>query len=131
MQRDYEVGFEIRPSGMESYFGRNINREVREEYTDDQSKMESRFNPDMLDNVFCSDCESFFSQLESNYAKSINLKSERNSRIINNKLSGLEAMLFWCSILWRCSVTRHFGNKLHPDFEKKLRRVLMKKSSYV
>ena len=126
LQRDHEVGFEIRPSGVKTYFGRSIYREVREEYTDDQSMMESRFNPDMLDHVFCSGCESLFSKLESSYANSIDLKNEPDSLIINNKASGFEAMLFWCSILWRCSVTHHFGNSLHPDFEKKLRRVLLK-----
>ena len=128
LQRDHEVGFEIRSSEVKTYFGRSVYRDVREEYTDDQSMMESRFNPDMLDHIFCSGCESLFSQLESGYAKSIDLKNKPDSLIINNKASGLEAMLFWCSILWRCSVTRHFGNNLHPDFEKKLRRVLLKKS---
>lgn len=128
LQRDHEVGFEIRSSEVKTYFGRSIYRDVREEYTDDQSMLESRFNPDMLDHVFCSGCESLFSKLESSYANSIDLKNEPDSLIINNKASGLEAMLFWCSILWRSSVTRHFGNSLHPDFEKKLRRVLLKKS---
>lgn len=128
LQRDHEVGFEIRSSEVKTYFGRSIYRDVREEYTDDQSMMESRFNPDMLDYVFCSGCESLFSKLESSYAKSIDLKNNPDALIINDKASGLEAILFWCSILWRCSVTRHFGNSLHPDFEKKLRRVLLKKS---
>ena len=128
LQRDHEVGFEIRSSEVKTYFGRSIYRDVREEYTDDQSMMESRFNPDMLDYVFCSGCELLFSKLESSYANCIDLKNEPDSLIINNKASGFEAMLFWCSILWRCSVTRHFGNNLHPDFEKKLRRVLLKKS---
>ena len=128
LQRDHEVGFEIRSSEVKTYFGRSIYRDVREEYTDDQSMMESRFNPDMLDYVFCSGCESLVSKLESSYANSIDLKNEPDSLIINNKASGFEAMLFWCSILWRCSVTHHFGNSLHPDFEKKLRRVLLKKS---
>jgi hypothetical protein len=128
LQRDHEVGFEIRSSEVKTYFGRNIYRDVREEYTDDQSMMESRFNPDMLDYVFCSGCESLFSKLENSYAKSIDLKNNSDSLIINNKASGLEAILFWCSILWRCSVTRHFGKSLHPDFEKKIRRVLLKKS---
>lgn len=127
-ERDHEVGFEISSSGVNAYFGRSIDSDVRQIYTDDQSMMESRFNPDMLDHVFCSGCESLFSKLESSYAKSIDLKNKPDSLIINNKASGLEAMLFWCSILWRCSVTRHFGNSLHPDFEKKLRRVLLKKS---
>ena len=128
LQRDHEVGFEIRSSGVKTYFGRSIYREVREEYTDDQSMMESRFNPDMLDYILCSDCESCFSQLESSYAKSIDLKGKLDSLITNNKSSGLNAMLFWCSILWRCSVTCHLGNSLNADFEKKLRRVLLKKS---
>lgn len=99
LQRDHEVGFEIRSSGVKTYFGRSIYREVREEYTDDQSMMESRFNPDMLDHILCSDCESWFSQLESSYAKSIDLKGKPDSLITNNKSSGLDAMLFWCSIL--------------------------------
>ena len=128
LQRDHEVGFEIRSSEVKAYFGRSIYRDVREEYTDDQSMMESRFNPDMLDYDFCSSCEFWFSKLESSYAKSIDLKNKPDSLIINNKASGLDSMLFWCSILWRGSVTRHFGNSLHPDFEKKLRRVLLKKS---
>lgn len=128
LQRDHEVGFEIRSSEVKTYFGRSIYRDVREEYTDDQSMMESRFNPDMLDHVFCSGCELLFSKLESSYANCIDLKNEPDSLIIKNKASGFEAMLFWCSILWRCSVTHHFGNSLHPDFEKKLRRVLLKKS---
>ena len=128
LQRDHEVGFEIRSSEVKTYFGRSIYRDVREEYTDDQSMMESRINPDMLDHIFCSGCESLVSKLESSYANSIDLKNEPDSLIINNKASGFEAMLFWCSILWRCSVTHHFGNSLHPDFEKKLRRVLLKKS---
>ena len=90
--------------------------------------MESRFNPDVLDHILCSDCESWFSQLESRYAKSIDLKGKPDSLILNNKSSGLDAMLFWCSIIWRCSVTCHLGNSLHADFEKKIRHVLLKKS---
>lgn len=82
----------------------------------------------MLDHILCSDCESWFSQLESSYAKSIDLKGKPDSLITNYKSSGLDAMLFWCSILWRCSVTCHLGNSLHADFEKKLRRVLLKRS---
>ena len=128
LQRDHEVGFEISSSGVKTYFGRSIDSDVRQEYTDDQEMMESRFNPDTLDHVFCSNCESFFSRLESSYAKSIDLKNKSDTLRINNKLSGLEAMLFWCSILWRSSVTRHFGNSLHEGFEKKLRRVLLRNS---
>ena len=92
LQRDHEVGFEIRSSEVKTYFGRSIYRDVREEYTDDQSMLESRFNPDMLDHVFCSGCESLFSKLESSYANSIDLKNEPDSLIINNKASGLEAI---------------------------------------
>ena len=128
LQRDHEVGFDIRSSGVKTYFGRSIYREVREEYTDDQSMMDSRFNPDMFDHILCSNCESWFSILESSYAKSIDLKGNPDSLITNNKSSGLDAILFWCSILWRCSVTCHHGNSLNADFEKKLRRVLLKKS---
>lgn len=120
-ERDHEVGFEIKEGLVNVYFGRDIYEEKRKTITDNEDKLYSRENLDIRDNVFCKNCEKYFSYLESQYAKSINLNFVEEGHVQNNKISSSEALLFWCSIVWRVSVTAHLGDRLRADLEERLR----------
>ena len=123
-KRDHEIGFEIKDGIVESYFGRGIYEDQRRTITDKEEKMESRENYDIRDFIFCSDCEKYFSTLESAYAPSLLLNYNEGKNTINNKVSSSVALLFWCSLVWRASVTGHFGQRLHPAYEDRLRLAL-------
>ena len=123
-RRDHEVGFEIRGGLANTYFGREICEEERKAITDNEDKLDSWENLDVRDNVFCKNCERYFSSLESQYAKSLNLNYVEGELTQNNKISSSNALLFWCSIVWRVSVTAHLGNRLSSDLEERLRVAL-------
>lgn len=123
-QRDHEVGFAIKGSVVEPYFGRDIYEDKRREITDHKDKMESRVNYDVQDYIFCSECEKYFSKLESAYAPSMQLKFGEKQNTVNKKLTPTDALLFWCSIVWRVSATVHLGLKLSNELEERLRIAL-------
>lgn len=123
-KRDHEIGFEIKNGVVESYFGRDIYEDARRAITDQKEKLESRDNYDVRDFIFCNDCEKYFSTLESAYAPSLSLTYKEGRNTINNKVTPSEAMLFWCSLVWRVSVTGHLGHKLYQDYEERLRSAL-------
>lgn len=122
--RDHEVGFEIRGAIVEPYFGRDIYEDKRREITENEDKMESRDNLDVSDYIFCTECEKYFGRLESAYAPSLSLDFSEKRTTINNKVSPSYALLFWCSIIWRVSVTGHLGQRLNPELEERLRIAL-------
>lgn len=123
-KRDNEIGFEIKKGIVETYFGRDIYEDKRKAITDNEEKLYSRENYDIKDHVFCKYCEKYFASLESKYAPSINLLFTEQTNTKNTKVSPHDALLFWCSVVWRASVTEHLGSRLKPELEERLRYAL-------
>lgn len=119
--RDHEIGFVIKKCNVDTYFGRDIYEDERKSITDNEEKIYSRENFDIKDCILCKKCEDYFGSLENKYAPSLNLKLSENTTTKNTKVSPSEALLFWCSLVWRASVTGHLGFKLHSDLEERLR----------
>lgn len=124
-KRDHEIGFKIKQGIVDTYFGRDIYEEKRKDITDNEEKIYSRENYDVIDHIFCKDCEDFFASLESKYAPSLNLHFSEKSTTKNTKISPSDALLFWCSLIWRISVTGHLGSRLRSDLEERLRLALV------
>ena len=93
-ERDHELGFAIGFGTIEAYFGREVYEDRRREYTDDEGRMDDRTNLDIMDNVFCPECEKMFSKYESKYSQTYNLPFEKEL-VTNTKVSGPEAALFY------------------------------------
>ena len=127
-ERDHEFGFSIGPGTVESYFGRDIYEDRRRQYTDDESRIDDRTNLDIMDNVFCPECEKLFSKYESKYSLTYNLPFDKEL-VENTCVTGTEAALFWLGVIWRISATGHFGAKLNPKFEEKLRRIVLSENT--
>lgn len=125
-KRDHEVGFVIKVGIVEPYFGRDIYEDKRREITDHEDLMDSRENLDVRDYIFCKDCEKYFGSLESAYAPSLSLPFTEEANTVNNKVAPKDALLFWCSVVWRISATGHLGQRLSPDLEERLRNALAK-----
>lgn len=123
--RDKELGFVLSEYNPKSYFGKAVLpeklEEVHGEITDEL--IEQNYIPLIEDYIFCTDCEKKLSVLESEYAKT--LKNEFKSGI--NYESGISAFLgflFWCSVIWRLSISQNSGFKLDIGDEKRLNRIL-------
>lgn len=127
-KRDHEIGFKIIHGIVDTYFGRDVYEEKRKDITNNEEKFYSRENYDVVDHILCKDCEVFFASLESKYAPSLNLHFSENATTKNTKISPSDALLFWCSLIWRASVTGHLGSRLSPDLEEKLRLALVSNS---
>lgn len=127
-ERDHEIGFVMKNGIANVYFGRDIYEEQRNEFTDNEEKLESRENYDVRDNVFCSDCEKYFASLETKYAPSLNLSLTESNITKNTKVLPIDAMLFWCSVVWRILATHHLNTRTNPDIEERLRFALDNKS---
>lgn len=123
-KRDHEVGFEIGNGVVKSYFGRDIYEDQRREITDQEETIGSRENLDVCDYVFCSDCEKYFGTLENAYATSLCMKHQEAGLVVNKKVSPTNALLFWCSLVWRSSTTEHLGCRLDSCYEERLRWAL-------
>lgn len=67
--------------------------------------------------------------MESAYAPSLLLNYNDGKNTINNKVTPSEALLFWCSLVWRASVTEHLGQRLQPPYEERLRLALANNST--
>lgn len=129
-ERDKELGFVISPSYSDSYFGRGILPEMLNtiygDLTDDETETKGK-SPFILDNILCTDCERFFSVVESEYAAiSINLNAESPYE----SMKGVIPILLWTSILWRVSVTHAAHFKLKYKHENELRNFLVHYSGY-
>ncbi len=127
-KRDHEVGFVIKNSIANPYFGREIDEDKRRTITDNENLLYSRYNYDVKDHIFCKPCEDFFGSLESKYAPSLNLNFSTSSNTVNTKVSPSDALLFWCSLIWRASVTEYLGSQLRQDLEERLRFALVNNS---
>ena len=124
-KRDHEIGFMVNNGVASTYFGRDVYEDKRRTITDNEQKMYSRENYDVKDYIFCKHCEDFLASLESKYAQSINLGFSLKSNTKNTKVTSNDAMLFWCSLVWRVSVTGHLGCQLHRDLEERLRKAII------
>ena len=123
-ERDHELGFSIGLGTVETYFGRDIYEERRREFTDDESRIEDRTNLDVMDNVFCPDCERLFSKYENRYCTTYGLPFDKDLES-NTMVTAADAALFWYSVIWRVSATEHNDVKLNSVFEEKLRRAVL------
>ena len=123
-KRDHELGFSIRVGIVESYFGRDVYKDRRREFTDDESRMEDRTNLDTMDDVFCPECEKLFSKYESRYSATYQLPFDKDL-VEKTKVTGAEAALFWYGVIWRISATKQFGVGLNSVFEEKLREAIL------
>lgn len=123
-QRDKEVGFMINDFDTSSYIGRKVLPEELENLFEDTSfeNAKDQFIPFIVDNYFCSSCETRFATIEEFYSKTLT-KSKLESTYLSTNHS-LIALLFWISIFWRCSVYRNTPFKLKEREEKRLRRLL-------
>lgn len=125
--RDKEIGFVITPSQTNSYFGRAVLPEkldvIYGKVTDEI--IQNNNIEGIVDNYFCTSCESNLSVIESEYAITLKQKPEFD---INYKssTSGFVAFLFWTSIIWRLSIQKGSGFKLKQKEEKKINRILKK-----
>lgn len=128
-KRDHEVGFVIKSGIVKPYFGRDIYEDKRRTITGREDLMESRTNYDVRDNIFCKECENYFGTLESAYAPSLDLSFMEDSETVNKKVSSSNALLFWCSVVWRLSVTGHLDLKLFSELEDRLRVALETKNT--
>jgi hypothetical protein len=118
--RDKQLGFSIGEFETTSYVGRSVLpeklNEVFGELSDEEIKKNN--NPLVLDNIFCSECELRISQIENEYAKTLNIKES------NSSIRPEFASLFWISVLWRISISKNQGLILKSQEEEKLRRIL-------
>ena len=127
-ERDHELGFSIGLGTVETYFGRDVYEDKRREYTDDESRIDDRTNLDVMDNVFCPECEILFSKYESRYSQTYNLHFEKKL-VENTKVSAQDAAIFWYGVIWRISATGQYGVKLNSDFEEKLRQIVLSENT--
>lgn len=123
--RDHEIGFNITNDGIRPYFGRSIYEEDRRRITDEEDKITDITNLDVIDYIYCEECERLFSKYESKYAKSLNVNNLVGKFVINRKITEEEAMLFWTSVVWRISSTSFLNDKLPQNFEDFLRKMLI------
>lgn len=123
-KRDHEIGFIINSSIVKLYFGRGIYEDKRKTITNFEEIIFSRENYDIKDYIFCKKCEDYFGYLESKYANSLNLNFSEQNNTKNTKVLPPEAILFWYSLVWRASVTKHLGIRLAPNLEERIRIAL-------
>lgn len=124
-ERDHEIGFNITNDGIQTYFGRSIYEDDRIRITDNEEKLMDTTNLDVKDYIYCDDCEKFFAKYEDKYASSLSCINRDGKDVINKKIKGEEAMLFWASVVWRVSSASLFNKKLPQMFEDSLRQMLI------
>ena len=125
--RDKEVGFVITPRQTTSYFGRAVLPEKLEEiYGEVTDELIENNNIDgIVDNYFCTTCETNLSVIESVYAKTVSL-TPGFDKTYESTTYGFISFLFWISVLWRLSIQAQSGFKLKLKEEKRLNRILKK-----
>jgi hypothetical protein len=119
--RDKELGFIIGETDTKSYIGRAVLPEQFEEsfgeLSDDELK--AMKNPAIEDHVFCSSCETKFSRIEGEYAKTLSIYEKEKQ--YSSKIPSELAMLFWASVVWRASISKKYGMILKEEEEDVLR----------
>jgi hypothetical protein len=121
-----EISFKLDRSSTDFYIGRSVSRESivdaigRDLTTED---IEENIDHYTEDNFLCSFCENRLAFLESHYSEKSQKAKIHEDHNINEVQSGI-ALLFWSTILWRCSVTKFNGFKLQSKEERKLRNII-------
>ncbi len=125
--RDKELSFTFDNFESTSYFGRGILPEkLKSVYGDvNEDLIQNNKSNDIVDNYFCTECETKLGQIENEYSKSLSVKSDSkpNQKFCTNSET---IFLFWITILWRLSIQKDSGFKLKPKDERKLGRIIHK-----
>lgn len=116
-ERDKEMGFMINDQEINSYAGRSLLPEQIEETIGQESKNVSFKVPHVVDHFICTDCEKYFSDIESEYSYIESL---------NSSIDVVTASAFWAGVVWRASASKVHGFRLSAKFEKSLRREVLK-----
>ncbi|MBR8536631.1 hypothetical protein KDU71_13735 [Carboxylicivirga sediminis] len=121
--RDYELGFTIEKLNAKSYFGRSVQPEKLEETYGEITDADIAKNkhPLIVDNIFCSECESRLATIESKYAETT---KTTNTKDYESGVSSIIGLLFWASVIWRMSINGKSGVKLTEEQNEKLRQTL-------
>lgn len=119
-ERDRDLGFTIRDIETTSHFGRSVQPEkLREIYGELSEEEKGNYkSPYVVDNFFCSACESKFSQIENEYSKSLKVKTA------DSNIKPQIGLLFWISVLWRISILKNLSLILKTNEEELLRKIL-------
>ncbi len=125
--RDKELGFMIGVDDSKMYIGRAILPEkIEEVYGEvDDKLLEENHNNNIVDYIFCTNCEKRLGVIESEYAKTLDIFSDPESLYQSTNISFL-GFLFWGSIFWRLAIMPNNGYKMKEKEQKKLRRILDK-----
>ncbi|WP_272152102.1 hypothetical protein [Tenacibaculum aiptasiae] len=121
--RDYELGFSIGEFNTDSHFGRSVQPEKLEDIYGELSdkEIEENKHPLVVDFMFCSSCETRFSIIESEYAKTL---SKSDDKEYDSGIPSELGLLFWASVLWRMSINKKSGVQLTKNENEVLRRIL-------
>lgn len=113
LKRDKELGFIISESLSKPYIGQSILPEKIEKIfgeLSDEEIIQMSSRPNVVDFVFCRDCEVRFSLIESQFSQIINKADsffEQTNRegICLVKDSTKVSLIFWLSVFWRYSLS--------------------------
>lgn len=125
--RDKELGFMIGINDSKMYFGRAILPEkIEEVYGEvDDKLLEENHNDNIVDYIFCIDCEKRLGVIENEYAKTLDVFSVPESLYQSTNISYL-GFLFWISVFWRLAIMPNSGYKMKDKQQEVLRRILNK-----
>ncbi|MBK6266080.1 hypothetical protein JKA74_13635 [Marivirga sp. S37H4] len=121
--RDYELGFVIQEFDTTSHFGRSVPVDKLDEVFGELSdeEIEANKHPMVVDNFFCTSCETRFSKIESEYAKTLN---KFENEVYSSEIRSEIGFLFWASVIWRISINKGSGVELTKNQNETLRRIL-------
>lgn len=123
--RGRDVVFKISNRDYKVAIGRSVlPDQIREVMGDFEPDEVLEMVPEYVkDNIFCTECENFFAELESFYA---GISSRPNSEDTLHRSTPNVQMtcMFWLSVFWRVSVTEIMGMSLKAKDERKARRDL-------
>lgn len=117
--RDMELGFTLTATDSKVHFGRSVSPEKLESVLGklEESDIDNNKHPMVCDHIFCSNCETRFSNLESIYSTGLSKSISGNNESGN---SGVISILFWISVFWRISI-------LYPNIFSKKNTEFMRK----
>lgn len=119
-EREYEINFRIGYLEDETYIGRSVSPEKIEEVLG-KDQISKNINPYVRDYILCRICEERIASIESSYLGAKTTLSENQT---TKKIACKEAILFWLSIIWRCSIASFTGFKLDRKLEKRVETIL-------
>lgn len=118
--RDLELGFKLGSGNVNPYFGRSVQIDKLEQVYGDVTDeiIENNINNNIIDNIFCTECEKRLGVIESAYAKTLN---KHEDIPYESTPDSVIAILLWLSVFWRVSVAEDFSFKLSVKDENRLR----------